>query len=81
LQFVAGLVAVFSGTVASPAKQVLSVAPEVHGGPLPHLHDEEVQILDNGAAHCAEVPHMQVPALQVSTSLLQVIELQGSTVT
>ena len=60
-------------------KQVPTVTPETHAALPPHLHDEDVQILVKGAAHCAEVPHMQVPATKISASLLQVIELDGST--
>ena len=72
------VVSVLVGVVASAAKQVPTVLPEVQAVDDPHLQVADVQMLLNGAPHFAAVPHKQVPALHVSESPEQVMIEQGS---
>ena len=66
------------GTDASAAKQVAIVLPDVQAADDPHLQVADVQMLLNGAPHCADEPHKHVPALHVSESPEQVIKSQGA---
>ena len=69
---------VFVGVSPALVKQVFSATVEVHAEFVPHLHVAEVQILTNVAAHMAALPHIQVPASQLSESPVQLITLHGS---
>ena len=71
-------VSVFVGVAAALDKQVFSTTVEVHRVEEPHLHVAVVQILLNVAPHMAALPHIQVPASQLSESPVQLITLHGS---
>ena len=71
-------VSVFAGTDASAAKQVLSTTVAVHRVLEPHLHVADVHMLDNVGPHAAALPHIQVPASQLSALPVQLTKLHGS---